>query len=102
MVDPVGAKPVTVNDRRVAPVATQPVSPKPEPAPVSSNAAQPQVASGSLGTVVRAAATQPPVQQDRVTLIRQAIAAGLYPILPETIADRLIAIKLNWTPNDPS
>ena len=44
-------------------------------------------------------AASPPVDADRVAAIKKAIAEGRFPILPATIADRLIALKLQWNPN---
>ena len=34
--------------------------------------------------------------QDRVAAIKKAIADGNFPILPATIADQMIALKLDW------
>lgn len=39
-----------------------------------------------------------PIDHARVARIKQAIASGNYPIAPETIADRLLALKLDWRP----
>lgn len=39
-----------------------------------------------------------PVDHDRVAQLKQAIASGSYPIQPDTIADRLLALKLDWKP----
>ena len=36
----------------------------------------------------------------RVAEIKKAIASGNFPILPATIADRLMALRLDWTSND--
>ncbi len=49
-------------------------------------AAQPVVAAETLGS-----AATPPVDQDRVALIRKAIADGSYPVVPAKIADAIIA-----------
>jgi hypothetical protein len=43
---------------------------------------------------------QPPVDTERVARIRKAIQDGRFPIYPSTIADRLLALKLEWNPND--
>lgn len=39
-----------------------------------------------------------PVNTAHVEEVRRAIRNGTYPVLPETIADRLLAMKLDWTP----
>ncbi|MDA4835688.1 flagellar biosynthesis anti-sigma factor FlgM, partial [Enterobacter hormaechei] len=44
----------------------------------------------------KALAAEAPTDADRVQEIRRAIQNGSFPILPATIADRLIALKLNW------
>jgi negative regulator of flagellin synthesis FlgM len=59
-------------------------------------------------TVVQTAATgltremamKPPVDAERVAKIKKAIEDGNFPLIPSTIADRLIALKLEWNPND--
>ena len=50
--------------------------------------------------IARELASAPPVDSDRVSRIRQAIANGTFPIAPATIADRLLAFKMNWNGND--
>lgn len=50
--------------------------------------------------VARELAAAPPVDHDRVTRIKQAIADGKYPIAPEAVADRLLALNLDWRPGD--
>lgn len=92
MVDPIGWKAVRSVDRLTA------------PAPV---AAKPAVAAPAQDEVVTAGLAQqlsssPPIDLDRVTRIKKAIADGNFPIVSSTIADRLLALKLEWNPNDPS
>ena len=41
-------------------------------------------------------AAKPPVDADRVAQIKKAIANGTFPILPATIADRLLALRYDW------
>ncbi|OYY73106.1 flagellar biosynthesis anti-sigma factor FlgM [Sphingomonas sp. 28-63-12] len=94
MVDPVGAKPVT-QDRLVAAVAR--TAPIVRSRSVVQDQAEPATGGGLAGLVAEYAA-KPPVDLDRVARVRQAIANHAYPILPETVADRLIAIRLNWKP----
>ncbi|MBY0581454.1 MAG: flagellar biosynthesis anti-sigma factor FlgM [Sphingomonas sp.] len=96
MVEAVGAKPVTTVDRRVAPVAPSvAVAPAPKPVPEETSGA-------TASAIARDLAAQAPVNAERVARIRKAIAEGRYPIAPETVADRLIALKLEWSPHDPS
>lgn len=49
-----------------------------------------------LSGIAKALAAEPPVNSDRVAEIKKAIANGSFPILPATIADRLIALSMNW------
>ena len=99
MVDMSGARPV--GEVAVSRVAA--------PAPVTRVAAPAVERGGSpLGDVAQAGglaqsmAASPPVDIDRVAQIKKAIAEGSFPIVPETIADRLIALKLQWHPDDGS
>ncbi|MGL4312809.1 MAG: flagellar biosynthesis anti-sigma factor FlgM [Sphingomonas sp.] len=100
MVDPIGAKPVTASDRRATSVeqARVPTQVATVSAQVAPAAATPTVAAATVA-VTRSLAAQPPVDLERVERIRSAIQRGTYPIVPETIADRLIALRLGW-PND--
>lgn len=41
-------------------------------------------------------AARPPVDGDRVQQIKRAIANGTFPILPATVADRLLAVRYEW------
>ncbi|SOB80186.1 anti-sigma-28 factor, FlgM family [Sphingomonas guangdongensis] len=98
MVDPVGTKATASVDRRLAPVA-----------PVSAvKAAEPQVnvagtqAASTLQALSQPAAASAPVDADRVAKIKKAIQDGNFPLVPSTIADRLLALKLEWKPNDPA
>lgn len=96
MVDSVGAKPFTVGERGVGRIDRT-------PAVRATETAKPSVAQASatgLRGVARDLASAPPVDNDRVARIRQAIANGTFPISPATIADRLLAFKMNWNGND--
>lgn len=98
MVDPVGTstatKPVAVKERatRVAAPSTPVTAPS---EPVREEQASPAI---GLQSIARELAAKAPVDADRVARIRAAIQNRTYPILPETIADRLLALKLNWRP----
>lgn len=76
------------------------------PAPVGATLSTPRVAAGAdearvtLPGVARSLAAGPPVDVERVARIKKAIADGKFPIYPATIADRLLALKLQWNPND--
>lgn len=94
MVDPVGIKPVA-QERSLARVAqTAPIT---RSRSVVQDDPETPVAGGIAGLVAEYAASAP-VDRSRVAEIRDAIAKGNYPIVAETVADRLIAIKLNWKP----
>lgn len=54
------------------------------------------------GTTAKAMSSSPPIDTDRVATIRKAIAEGRFPLSPATIADRLIALKLDWNSNEPA
>jgi len=96
MVDPIGATPAAA-DRRLSPVdAAAPVQRAPR---VTAHHQEGAIARG-FSAAVTDLSSAPPVDSDRVSRIRQAIANRTYPIVPETIADRLIALKLNWNPNE--
>jgi len=97
MVDPIGNKVGAVADRRVAPVA--PAAPLEVAKPVSSEVAPVESTAAALSSSM---AAKPPVDAERVAKIRKAIEDGKFPIYPTTIADRLLALKLEWSPNDPA
>ncbi|WP_315760955.1 flagellar biosynthesis anti-sigma factor FlgM [Sphingomonas sp. Y38-1Y] len=96
MVDPIGSKFGNV-------AAATPVSPL-RPVQRVANAtkqAEASVAAASLVTA-RDLAAKPPVDADRVARIKKAVEDGSFPIVPTTIADRLLAFKLNWKPDEPA
>lgn len=97
MVDPIGPKGSTPTDLRVAPVAPTPAPPRVAPAATADgHQASP------VGQLAAQLAAQPPVDTDRVARIKRAIAEGTFPILPATIADRLLALKYDWNSHDPA
>ena len=100
MGDSIGPKAPTPRDRRIAPLggATTAV-------PVASVADQPltEVQGASpVASLTASLASEPPVDTDHVARVRQAIANGTFPISPATIADRLLALKMDWTSHDAS
>lgn len=96
MVDPVSIRGVTGGDFGVA--ATARVSPAPAALPV---ARQPEAAERDVRAsgIARELAASAPVDLERVARIKKAIATGSFPILPATIADRLLALKYDWEPH---
>ncbi len=103
MVDSIGAKPSVAGDRSVvrvaATTATTPVQTPVQPSPQAAAQAQNPVLSDSLA-LARTMASSPPVNATRVAEIKKAIASGTFPILPATIADRLMALSLAWNSNE--
>ena len=99
MVDPVGLKAIAAIDRRPAPVtpvsAAQPVQPSVQ-ADVS------RAAPTTLQALSQPAAQSAPVDAERVAKIKKAIQDGNFPLVPSTVADRLLAFKLQWNPNEPA
>lgn len=92
MIDPIGVKPGTVQDRPVAlgrdtkVVALTPVR------GIEASA----VAETEVRAAAREMAAKPPVDADRVEQIKRALEEGRFPITPSLIADRLIAAELSW------
>ncbi|MES3154860.1 flagellar biosynthesis anti-sigma factor FlgM [Sphingomonas faeni] len=97
MVDSIGAKPSVAGDRTVARVAAA------TPATAVQTPVRPQasVLPESIA-LAKSMAAAPPVDAARVAQIKKAIASGTFPILPATIADRLMALKLSWNSNEAS
>ncbi len=79
------------------PVATAAAAPTPAPTPTPTPAPSP-IAS-QAANVAKQLSSSPPVDMERVAAIKRAIADGSFPILPSTIADRLLALRLEWSPN---
>lgn len=104
MVEPIGVKRVTAADRGVPSKPTNVAAPA-TPAAASPTAAVPGAADNGVSTtggIDRSLFDEPPVNAERVARIRSAIQRNSYPVVPETIADRLIALKLGWTSHEPS
>ncbi|WP_109808053.1 flagellar biosynthesis anti-sigma factor FlgM [Sphingosinithalassobacter portus] len=97
MVDPIGIRNGTAIDRRSAPVGpADPVAAARKLANRDSEAAEAPAAT----LLSRAMAAKPPVDSERVAEIRRAVASGNFPLVPSTIADRLLALKMNWDSNE--
>ena len=72
----------------------------PRPVTNAAPSVAPQGDTTALGGVARSLAKAPPVDTDRVALVRRAIERGDFPILPATIADRMIALRYDWMSAD--
>ena len=97
MVDPVSSASGKGPSRPVAAVtATSPAA----RATAAADPRTPATPDTGIGGLAKAMAARPPVDADRVARIKKAVQDGRFPILPALVADRLIALKLEWTPNE--
>ena len=62
-------------------------------APIASGAKTPPAAPEPTVRAATLAAGTAPIDTDRVALIRKAVGAGTYPVVPARIADAMIAAK---------
>ena len=101
MVDSIGAKPSVAGDRSVARVAAAtPTTTVQTPIQTATQTgAKVSVLPESIG-LAKSMAASPPINASRVAEIKKAIASGTFPILPATIADRLMALSLAWNSNE--
>lgn len=95
--NPLGAKPVAASDRPVAAAAKAARAPG---AATVAGQRDEATARSALAALAREQAAAPPIDYERIARIRNAIADGDFPIFPATVADRLIALKLEWNPHD--
>jgi negative regulator of flagellin synthesis FlgM len=105
MVDSIGSTPLNGSgsvSRVAAPAAAPTVQPALQQATQQAPASRTfgDAAPTQLSGIARALAASPPVDSDRVGEIKKAIQNGSFPILPATIADRLLALRLNWDGHD--
>ena len=71
------------------------------PAPASTSPPQtPATDVARLSGLRAELSARPPVDGERVQQIKRAIANGTFPILPATIADRLLAVRYEWMSDD--
>lgn len=95
MVDPIGMK--------TGAVAARPVSSVNALTKVAQAAAVQQpapVVQTTASELTSAMASKPPIDAERVAKIKKAIEDGNFPLVPSTVADRLLALKMQWKPND--
>ncbi len=95
MVEPVGQK-IAGTVREPRPLKVKPAAAAAKPAAVSIDVAQTDKVVADATDLKREMAVKPPVDAERVQVIKRAIAEGRFPIQPAKIADRLIAFQLGW------
>lgn len=54
----------------------------------------------AASALTRELAAAPPIDTARIAEIRKAIAEGRFPLAPSKIADHMLALKLQWNPNE--
>lgn len=96
MVEPIGIKAGAVVERRSMPVVASTAA----AAPVASVPTETAAAQTAASEISQNLAASAPVDSDRVTRIRKAVQDGKFPLVPATVADRLLALKLEWNPNN--
>ena len=104
MVESIGSKPLTGGERSIMRIAaTAPVQPSAQPlAQMPDRMVEPEPSATSSIALARTMAAAAPINEARVAAVKKAVANGTFPILPATIADRLLAFKLEWAPHDPA
>jgi negative regulator of flagellin synthesis FlgM len=98
MVDPVGIKTGAVASQRTVSVVATQAAAAPKAVQGSTDEAKP--VETEAAELAGAMASEAPVDADRVARIKKAIEDGTFPTVPSTIADRLLALKMQWNPND--
>uniref|UniRef100_UPI0035CB7D35 flagellar biosynthesis anti-sigma factor FlgM n=1 Tax=uncultured Sphingomonas sp. TaxID=158754 RepID=UPI0035CB7D35 len=93
MVDAIGPKAVIPQDRQIVPVAAAAA-----PAPTTSRPSDTAAKQLELSAIAFDFGKPTPAQEARVEEVRRAVRNGTYPIITETIADRMLALKLYWSP----
>ncbi len=103
MVESIGTKPLTGVERSVSrSAATTPVvqTAIQMPAQAADRQVEAKPSATSSIAIARQMAAAAPINEARVAEVKKAVANGTFPILPATIADRLLAFKLEWAPHD--
>ncbi|MBB4152323.1 negative regulator of flagellin synthesis FlgM [Sphingomonas jinjuensis] len=86
---------------RVSAIApSQPIQPAIAATEANTPQSKPAESAAQLSGLARTMSMSAPVEVERVAQIKAAIANGTFPILPSTIADRLLALRQGWNPND--
>ncbi|WP_294080033.1 flagellar biosynthesis anti-sigma factor FlgM [Sphingomonas sp.] len=70
-------------------------------APVKATDGATQAAQTSAASALtQSAAASAPVDVERVARIKKAVQEGRFPLVPSTVADRLLALKFQWDPHE--
>lgn len=93
MVESIGARPIS-SETKVSRVTA------PRPVTRVAASAVPDGDTTALSGMAKSLAASPPIDTDRIALVKRAIERGDFPILPATIADRMIALKYDWMSAD--
>lgn len=102
MVDAIGPKTVSTADRladRI--VASTTLASTGSVATVANAASKPGEATRQqleLSAIAFDFGKDAPIDSKHVEDVRRAVRNGTYPLTPDTIADRMLALKLNWSP----
>jgi len=94
MVEQVGSRTLAATERAELRAVAATRAPQPAAQPAEQKDAAPVRAPVSTA---RALAASAPVDMERVARIRRAVEEGRFPTSPATIADRLIALKFEWS-----
>ena len=100
MVDSIGAKPSVAGDRSVARIAAATPATGVQTSSSQASGHKPTSVLPESIALAKSMASSPPINASRVAEIKKAIASGTFPILPATIADRLMALRLDWTSHE--
>lgn len=93
MVEPVGSKLVSPFSGHIAPVAAGAATLHiRQVADQRDSAAE----ASSVAEAARRAAAQPPIDHDRIAVLRAAIASGDYRPAPQAIADKMLGAMQEW------
>lgn len=92
MVDPIGIKAGAVVDRGAVPVGASGAVAAVQPA-----ARPDKIVESMAAECSSAMASRAPVDGARVAELRAAIRAGRFAVSPQTIAERMLAMKQDWS-----
>jgi negative regulator of flagellin synthesis FlgM len=99
MVESIGVKTVTTTqDRLVVPNVTTVSQTANAAANASAKPNETATKQLELSAVAFDFGKVSPMEEKRVEEVKRAVRNGTYPIAPETIADRMLALKLYWSP----